>query len=78
VAYQGINLDTLQFMVDNGIFTDTVDFTSLVDARLATKNDLVKILGRGVLKSKLKVSAHKFTETAKLAIENAGGEVVIL
>ena len=76
--YQGVNLDTLQLLVDNGVVTDAVDFTALVDARLATKNELVKILGRGELKAKLKVSGHKFTATAKAAIEAAGGEVVIL
>ena len=76
--YQGVNLDTLQMLVDNGVVTDTVDFTVLVDARLATKNELVKILGRGELKAKLKVSGHKFTATAKAAIEAAGGEVVTL
>jgi large subunit ribosomal protein L15 len=78
VEYQGVNLDTLQSLVDNGLATDTVDFTILVENRLATKNDLVKILGRGELKAKLKVSAHKFTATAKAAIEAAGGEVVEL
>lgn len=78
VEYQGINLDTLQSLVDNGLATDTVDFALLVENRLATKNDLVKILGRGELKAKLKVSAHKFTATAKAAIEAAGGEVVEL
>lgn len=78
VEYQGINLDTLQGLVENGVITDAVDFTVFVDTRLATKNSLVKILGRGELKAKLKVSAHKFTATAKAAIEAAGGEVVIL
>lgn len=78
VEYQGVNLDTLQNLVDNGIVTDTVDFTVLVENRLATKNSLVKILGRGELKAKLKVSAHKFTATAKAAIEAAGGEAVTL
>ena len=76
--YQGINLDTLQNLVDNGTVTDTVDFSVIVANRLATKNELVKILGRGELKSKLKVSGHKFTATAKAAIEAAGGEVVEL
>jgi large subunit ribosomal protein L15 len=76
--YQGVNLDTLQMLVDNGVVTDTVDFTVLVETRLATKNELVKILGRGELKAKLKVSGHKFTATAKAAIEAAGGEVVTL
>jgi large subunit ribosomal protein L15 len=78
VEYQGINLDSLQLLVDNGVVTDTVDFTVFVDARLATKNSLVKILGRGELKTKLKVSAHKFTASAKAAIEAAGGEAVTL
>lgn len=78
VEYQGVNLDTLQALVDNGIVTDTVDFTVLIENRLATKNEVVKILGRGELKAKLKVSAHKFTATAKAAIEAAGGEAVEL
>jgi len=78
IEHQGVNLDTLQSLVDNGIITDTVDFSVLVENRLATKSELVKILGRGELKAKLKVSAHKFTATAKAAIEAAGGEVVTL
>ncbi|MHA7058579.1 50S ribosomal protein L15 [Aquimarina sp. M1] len=76
--YQGINLDTLQKLVDAGKITDTVDLDVILDTRLAGKNDLVKILGRGELKAKLKVSAHKFTATAKAAIEAAGGEAVTL
>ena len=76
--YQGVNLDNLQLLVDNGIVTDTVDFTVLVENRLATKNEMVKILGRGELKAKLKVTANKFTATAKAAIEAAGGEAVTL
>ena len=78
VEYQGINLDSLQLLVDNGVVTDTVDFSVFVDTRLATKNSLVKILGRGELKTKLKVSAHKFTASAKAAIEAAGGKTVTL
>ncbi|MBF01994.1 MAG: 50S ribosomal protein L15 [Flavobacterium sp.] len=78
VEYQGINLDTIQSLVDNGVITDTLDLSVIVDSRLATKNSLVKILGRGELKAKLKVSAHKFTATAKAAIEAAGGEAVTL
>ena len=76
--YEGVNLDTLQLLVDNGIVTDAVDMTTYVANRLATKNEIVKILGRGELKAKLKVTAHKFTATAKAAIEAAGGEAVTL
>ena len=78
VAYQGINLDTLQELVDAKKIKDTVDFEVLLANRLAGKNDLVKILGRGELKAKLKVSAHKFTASAKAAIEAAGGEAITL
>lgn len=78
VEYVGINLDTLQLLVENGIITDTVDISTLVDNGLTSKKSLVKILGRGELKSKLKVTAHKFTASAKAAIEAAGGEAVSL
>ena len=78
IEYQGVNLDNLQLLVDNGIVTDTVDMTVFITNRLATKTEVVKILGRGELKAKLKVSAHKFTATAKAAIEAAGGEAVTM
>jgi large subunit ribosomal protein L15 len=78
VAYQGVNLDKLQELVDNKKIKDTVDFQILVDLGLVGKNEVVKILGRGELKSKLTVTAHKFTATAKAAIEAAGGEAVTL
>ncbi|MBT8303442.1 MAG: 50S ribosomal protein L15, partial [Bacteroidia bacterium] len=76
--YQGINLDTLQQMVDDKKIKGSADLDSFIQHRLAGKNDLVKILGRGELKAKLKVTAHKFTASAKAAIEAAGGEAVTL
>ena len=76
--YKGINIDTLQQLVDDKKINDTVDFETLVGLGLAGKNEMVKILGRGEIKAKLKVSAHKFTASAKEAIEAAGGEVVTL
>ena len=76
--YQGINLDTLQQLVDENKIKTELDFNMIVELRLARKHELVKILGRGALKAKLKVSAHKFTASAKAAIEAAGGEVVTL
>lgn len=76
--YQGINLDKLQALVDNKAVKGEVTFENLIENRLARKNDLVKILGGGELKAKLKVSAHKFSESAKAAIEKAGGEAITL
>lgn len=76
--YQGINLDKLQSLVDSGKLTDTVNLEILVANRLAGKNDLIKILGNGELKAKLNITVHKFTASAKAAIEAAGGEAVTL
>jgi large subunit ribosomal protein L15 len=76
--YVGVNLDRLQTLVDEGKVTDTVTFDILVSTGVVSKNELVKILGRGELKAKLNITVHKFTATAKAAIEAAGGEAVSL
>jgi large subunit ribosomal protein L15 len=76
--YQGVNLDVLQGMVDNGKIKDTVNLEILFENRLVRKSDMVKILGRGELKAKLNITAHKFTASAKEAIEKAGGTAVTL
>jgi large subunit ribosomal protein L15 len=76
--YQGINLDTLQSLVDNKKITDTVTVDILISAGVIGKNDMVKILGRGELKTKLNITVHKFTATAKEAIEALGGAVTTL
>jgi large subunit ribosomal protein L15 len=76
--YQGINLNRLQELADKGVVKTTVTVQDLVDNGLAHKNDLVKILGGGELKASLKITVHKFTATAKAAIEAAGGEAIDL
>ena len=76
--YRGINLDTLQNLVDDGKIKKSVSLEDLVANRLAHKNDLVKRLGRGELKAPFKISVHKFTASAKAAIEAAGGEAISL
>lgn len=76
--YQGINLDRLQSLVDSGKITDTVTHDILVANGLVSKNELVKILGGGELKAKLSITVHKFTATAKAAIEAAGGQALNL
>lgn len=75
VEYLGVNIDTLQTLVDNGKVSDTIDMEVLMANGIAHKNDLIKILGRGELKAKLNVVAHKFTASAKEAIEKVGGSV---
>ena len=71
--FRGINLHTLQTLVDNKKIKDKVDLEALISNGLAHKNDLVKILGRGELKAKLDITVHSFSASAKSAIESAGG-----
>ena len=77
VEYKAINLDTLQALTEK---TGETAITAEVLAAngLAGKNDLIKILGRGELKSKVDVTAHHFSATASAAIEKAGGTVTKL
>lgn len=76
VEYKAINIEVLQKLADDGI--NKIDLASLKENGLASKNDLIKILGRGELKASVEVSAHKFSGSAKEAIEKAGGKVIEL
>jgi large subunit ribosomal protein L15 len=70
--YLGINLDALQKLADEKNISE-FDINVLIDNGMAQKNDLIKILGRGELKSKIEVKAHAFSKTAQEAIEQQGG-----
>ncbi|MFT5055940.1 MAG: large subunit ribosomal protein L15 [Pseudoalteromonas distincta] len=72
VEYVGINLDRLQEIIDNTKVTE-VSTASLIAANVIKKTQIVKILGRGELTSKVDVKVNAFTKTAKEAIEKAGG-----
>lgn len=72
--YRGVNIDTLQKLADEKKIT-TINIDVLIENGLASKNDLIKILGRGELKSKLEVTAHSFSASAISAIEAQDGTV---
>ena len=74
--YTVINLDLLQDLINEKKVKNELNLKKIVELRLAHKNDLIKILGRGKIVGVLKVTAHKFSATAKAAIESAGGEAV--
>ncbi|WP_373047897.1 50S ribosomal protein L15 [Vulgatibacter sp.] len=76
VEYAAVNLDRLEAAFEAG---ETVSPESLYEKGvLSKKGQLVKILGRGELSKKLTVSAHKFSTTAREAIEKAGGSVTTI
>lgn len=72
VEYKGVNLDVIQKIVDNKKVNEITPEV-LIQNGIASKNDLIKILGRGELKSKVDIKVHAFTASAKAAIEAKGG-----
>ena len=76
--YRAINIDTVQDLLTDKKVLKELTKELLVELRLAHSNDLIKILGRGKLDSPIKVTAHKFSASAKAAIEAAGGKAVIV
>jgi len=74
VEYKAINLDAIQALVERKNVTE-ITLDVLRDNGLVSRNDLVKILGRGELKAKVTISAHKFSTTAKAGIEAQGGSI---
>lgn len=72
VEYAAINLDVLQQIAGNA-GVNKIDQQFLIDKHLVNKRELVKVLGRGEITIALEVHAHKFSASAKAAIEKAGG-----
>jgi large subunit ribosomal protein L15 len=71
--YRVINVESL-----DGLGESTITQEVLVKSGLAGKNDLIKILGDGELKSALHVQAHKFSKSAEEKIAKAGGKIELL
>tara|TARA_B110001452_G_scaffold100514_1_gene83386 strand:+ start:14 stop:484 length:471 start_codon:yes stop_codon:yes gene_type:complete len=77
VEYKGINLDTLQIIVEKNKLKIITPET-IVENGLANKKDLIKILGRGELKTKVNITAHGFSAKAKSTIEELGGKAELI
>jgi large subunit ribosomal protein L15 len=75
--YKAINLITLQVLSEKNNL-EIIDIEILKKAGLISKNDLVKVLGKGTLERKLEVHAHAFSKSAVEAIEAQKGTVVKL
>ncbi len=77
MEYAAINLDVLQTLAEDMKVTK-IDRETLISKHLIGKNELFKVLGRGEMKMSLEVHAHKFSDTAKSAIEAAGGSTHLI
>lgn len=76
VEYKAINLDTIQALAES-VQASVITLEVLKENGLIGKSDLVKILGRGEITTKLDVTAHAFSASAKEAIEKAGGSATV-
>jgi large subunit ribosomal protein L15 len=73
VEYQVVNLDRLMELGEKNITPEV-----LIKAGMVHKNDLIKVLGDGELKSALTVQAHKFSKSAEEKITKAGGKIEVI
>jgi large subunit ribosomal protein L15 len=71
--FKAVNLDVLEGLAAK-TKSDLLNLQTLVDNGIIGKHDKVKVLGRGELKTKVNVEAHKFSATATQAIEKVGGK----
>ena len=76
VEYKAVNLDIIETIASKGIQDITIEV--LKENGVISNNDLVKILGRGELKTKVNITAHGFSAAAKQAIESNGGSCITL
>jgi large subunit ribosomal protein L15 len=77
IEYKAINLDLIQSLVDKkGV--SIIDIAFLRENGLLSKFDLVKVLGRGELTSKVSVTANAFSQSAIDAIEKLGGSTSVV
>lgn len=70
--FKAINLSIIQALADKNNLTD-INLETLIEAGLVSKNSLVKVLGNGELTSKVNVTVHAFSKSAKEAIEALEG-----
>ena len=60
VEYNTINVDDIQYLVDNKKIKKDLTLDKMIELRMAKKGDLVKILGRGKLDVPVNITAHSF------------------
>lgn len=75
VEYRSINIDIIQHLAATRN-VEVVDMDLLIENGYVSKNDKVKILGRGELTAKVEVRANAFSASAIKAIQSKGGQAI--
>ncbi|MFT4738751.1 MAG: large subunit ribosomal protein L15 [Paraglaciecola sp.] len=77
IVSKPVNLDVLEAIHEKTKSAD-INPELLRENGLIGKGDVVKVLGRGELKTKLNLTVHKISKTAQDAVEKAGGTVTLI
>ena len=77
VEFKAINLSDIQNLFDKKGISE-FDNVVFIDNGLASKNDLIKILGNGNITKSFTVKAHFFSKSAAEKIEAAGGKAEVI
>ncbi len=77
VEYVPLNLSRLQAIADK-FNLSAINMETLVANGIVKVNDKVKVLGHGELTAKLEITVHACSESAKKAVEAAGGTINVL
>ena len=75
VHYKNLNLDSLEAFIESKKLGTEITLEDLINAGVLSKSEKIKVLGRGELKSKISIEAHKFSKSAQNAIEKVGGSI---
>ena len=76
VEYKAVNVATLQALSEK-LKVKAIDVDTLIAAGIASKGELVKVLGNGEITAAIEVKANAFSASATQKIEAAGGKAIV-
>ena len=77
VEYKAINVADIEALATAAGLNE-LGPVEIVAAGLASRNDLIKVLGNGEIKTAVSVTANAFSKSAIAKIEAAGGKAVVI
>ena len=77
VEYKAVNVAAIQALAE-AYSVSEISNEDLIRAGLASKNDLIKVLGNGDITSAVTVTANAFSKSAVSKIEAAGGKTIVI
>ena len=77
VEYKAVNVAAVQALAE-AMNVNEINNDDFVKAGLASKNDLIKVLGNGEITAAVAITANAFSKSAVAKIEAAGGKAIVI